>query len=205
MFHCFSCNFFFHEVLHLETSSVSSTPTHAVTNSCLFYHLDTSISFSLHSTPTATALIQACRLSYFVQSSCLILCDPMDYSISGFPVLNHLPEFAQTHVHWVGDDIQPSHPLSSPSPPAFNLSQHQSFPMSLLFSSGGQSSISPSSEYSGLISRLISLISLLSKGHSRVFSSTTVQKQHMKWGRGTALQNTHLPAGARPTLLCSSG
>ena len=100
MFHCFSCNFFFfHEVLYLETSSVSSIPTHAVTNSCLFYHLDTSISSSLHSTPTATALIQACRLSYFVQSSCLILCDPTDYSISGFPVLNHHPEFAQTHVH----------------------------------------------------------------------------------------------------------
>ena len=53
------------------------------------------------------------------------LCDPMDCSTSGFPVLHHLLEFAQTHVHWVGDAIQPSHPLSPPSPPALNLSQHQ--------------------------------------------------------------------------------
>ena len=54
------------------------------------------------------------------------LCDPMDYSTPGLPVLHQLPEFTQTHVHWVGDAIQPSHPLSSPSPPALNLSQHQS-------------------------------------------------------------------------------
>ena len=57
--------------------------------------------------------------------SCLTLCDPMDWSTPGFPVLHHLLELAQTHVHWVSDAIQPSHPLSSPSPPAFNLSQHQ--------------------------------------------------------------------------------
>ena len=53
------------------------------------------------------------------------LCDPMDCSLPGFPVLHHLPELAQTHVHWVGDAIRSSGPLSSPSPPAFNLSQHQ--------------------------------------------------------------------------------
>ena len=51
--------------------------------------------------------------------------DPMDCSTPGFPVLYHHPELAQTHVHWVGDATQPSHLLSSPSPPAFNLSQHQ--------------------------------------------------------------------------------
>ena len=56
---------------------------------------------------------------------CPTLCNPMDCCTPGFPVLHHLPEFAQTHVHWVSDAIQPSHPLSSPSPPAFNLSQHQ--------------------------------------------------------------------------------
>ena len=54
-------------------------------------------------------------------------CDPMDCSMPGFPVHHQLLELAQTHVHWVGDAIQPSHPLSSPSPPAFNLSQHQGF------------------------------------------------------------------------------
>ena len=57
--------------------------------------------------------------------SCLTLCNPMDCSTLGLPVHHQLPELAQTHVHQVGDDIQPSQPLSSPSPPAFNLSQYQ--------------------------------------------------------------------------------
>ena len=57
------------------------------------------------------------------------LCNPMDCSEPGFAIFHHLPELAQTHVHWVGDAIQPSHPLSSPSPPAFKMSQ--------LFASGG--------------------------------------------------------------------
>ena len=94
-----------------------------------------------------------------VQSlTCVGLCDPMDYSTPSLPVHNQLPQFTQTHVHWVTDDIQPSHPLLSPSPPAFNLPQHQ-----VLFqwvSSLNQVakvlsftfSISPSNEYSGLIS-----------------------------------------------------
>jgi len=60
-----------------------------------------------------------------IAKACLTLCDPMNCSIQGFPVPHHLLEFAQTHVHWVGDAIQPSQPLLSPSPPAFNLSQHQ--------------------------------------------------------------------------------
>ena len=61
-----------------------------------------------------------------VTQSCLTLCDPMNRSIPGLPVHHHLPEFTQTHVHRVGDAIQPSHPLLSPSPPAPNPSQHQS-------------------------------------------------------------------------------
>ena len=60
-----------------------------------------------------------------ITQSCPTLCDPMDCRTPGFPVLHHLPELDQTHVHWVGDAVQPSHPLLSPSPPAFNLSQHQ--------------------------------------------------------------------------------
>ena len=60
-----------------------------------------------------------------ITNSCLTLCDPMDYSIPGFPVLHHLLGFAQTHVHWVIDSIQPSHPLSPASPLALNLSQNQ--------------------------------------------------------------------------------
>ena len=57
--------------------------------------------------------------------SCPTLCNPMNQSMPGLPVHHQLPESTQTHVHCAGDAIQPSHPLSSPSPPAFNLSQHQ--------------------------------------------------------------------------------
>ena len=60
-----------------------------------------------------------------VTQSCLTLCGPMDCSTSGLLVHHQLPEFTETHAHWVGDAIQPSHPLSSPSPPALNLSQYQ--------------------------------------------------------------------------------
>ena len=60
-----------------------------------------------------------------VAQSYLTLCDPMDYSMPGLPFHHQLPEFTQTHVHCVCDAIQPSHPLSSPSPPTFTLSQHQ--------------------------------------------------------------------------------
>ena len=67
------------------------------------------------------------------------LCNPMNCSMPGLPVHHQLLEFTQTHVHRVGDAIQPSHPLPSPSPPAPNPSQHQSFPMSQLFAWGGQS------------------------------------------------------------------
>ena len=62
-----------------------------------------------------------------VTQSCLTLCDPMKRSMPGLPVNHQLREFTQTHVHRVPDAIQPSHPLSSPSPPAPNPSQHQSF------------------------------------------------------------------------------
>ena len=61
-----------------------------------------------------------------VAQSCPTFCDPMNRSTPGLPVHHQLPEFTQTHVHRVGDAIQPSHPLSSPSPPAPNPSQHQS-------------------------------------------------------------------------------
>ena len=60
-----------------------------------------------------------------VAQSCLTLCNPMNHSTPGLPIHHQLPESTQTHVHGVGDAIQPSHPLSSPSPPTFNLSQHQ--------------------------------------------------------------------------------
>ena len=94
------------------------------------------------------------------------LCDPMDCSTPVLPVYYQVLDLAQTHVHWVGDAIQPSHPLSSPSPPAFNLSQHQAFsnesvlcirwPKYWTFSF----SISPFNEYSGLLSFRIDCLDL---------------------------------------------
>ena len=82
----------------------------------------------------------------------------MDCSTPGFPDLHYLPEFEQTHVHWVGDAIQPSHLLLSPSPPALNLSQHQGlWPKYWSFSFNS----SPSNEYSGLISFRIDWFDLL--------------------------------------------
>ena len=76
---------------------------------------------------TITFMWYQCILIQFssVTQSCLTLCNPMDRSTTHFPVHHQLPEFTQTHVHWVSDAIQSHHPLSSPSPPAFNHSQHQ--------------------------------------------------------------------------------
>ena len=105
----------------------------------------------------------------------------MNCSMPGFPVLHYLPELAQTHVHWVGDAIQPSHPLSPPSPPAFNLSQHQGlFQESVLrikWPKYWSFSISPSNEYSGLISFRMDWFDLpVVQKTLKSFSSTTVQK-----------------------------
>ena len=124
------------------------------------------------------------------------LWNPMDCSTPGFPVLHYLPEFAQTHVHWVGDAIQPSHPLSSPSPPAFNLSSIRVFSsesaLHIRWPKYWSFSISPSNEYSGLISSRSDRFDLLAvKGLSRVFSSTTVWK-HQFFGAQPSLFRTNL-------------
>ena len=71
-----------------------------------------------------TNTVFASQLSSVAQA-CLTLCNPMNRSTPGLPVHRQVPEFTQTHVRWVSDTVQPSHPLSCPSPPAFNLSQHQ--------------------------------------------------------------------------------
>ena len=101
-----------------------------------------------------------------VAQSCLTLCDPMNHSTPGLPVHHQLSEFTQTHVHRVCDAIQPSHPGSSPSPPAPNPSQHQSFPMSQLCMRWPKYwsfsfSIIPSKEIQGLISFRMDWLALL--------------------------------------------
>ena len=107
----------------------------------------------------------------------------MLWNTPGFSVLHYLPEFAEIHVHWVDDTIQSSHPLSPPSPPAQSFPASRSFPMSQLFTLGGQSiwaspsaSVLPMNIHGWFPLGLIHLISLLSKGLSRVFSSTTIWK-----------------------------
>ena len=99
--------------------------------------------------------------------SCLTLCDPMDCSTPGLPVHHQHPESTQTHVYRVGDAIQPSHPLSSPSPPILNLSQHQGlFQWNVLHIRrpnywSFSFNISPSNEYLGLIFFRIDRLDLL--------------------------------------------
>ena len=119
-------------------------------SACSGHSLPCSLAFHAQAHPPLFIHLSGCPLSlpapiFSVQFSsvaqlCLTLCDPMAGSTPGFPVHHQLPELTQTHVHRVGDATQPSHPLSSPSPPAFNLSQHQGlFPMSQFSPLGGQS------------------------------------------------------------------
>ena len=121
-------------------------------------------------------------------------------STPGFPVFHFPLEFAQTHIYWVNDAIQPSHPLSLPFPLACNVSQHQG-----LFQGVNSShqvaakywsfsfSISPSYEYSGLISFSIDWFDLLPvQGCSRVFSSSTVQKHQFFGAQPSLWSNSHI-------------
>ena len=114
-----------------------------------------------------------------VAQSCPTLSNPMDCSTPGLPVHHQLPELTQTHVHWVGDAIQSSHPLLSPSPPASG-----SFLMSPLFTSDSQSigisapaSVLPMNIQDWFLLGLTGLISMLSKGLSRFFSSPVWKHQ----------------------------
>ena len=129
----------------------------------------------------ACKLISCCS----VAKSCLNLCDPINCSTPGFPVLHYLPEFAQIHVHWVSDAIQPSHPQPvtpfSSCPLSFPASE--SFPMSWLFTLGGQiigalalTLVLPVNIQGWFHLGFTGLISLQSKGLSRFFSSTKIQK-----------------------------
>ena len=126
-----------------------------------------------------------------VAQLCTTLCNSMDCSMWGFPVHHQLPELAQTHLQ-VGDAVQPSHPLSSSSPPPFNLasikvSSNESV-LWIRWSKYWSFSFSPSNEYSGLTG----LISLQSKELSRVFSNTMVQK-HQFFGAELSLwSNSHI-------------
>ena len=129
-----------------------------------------------------------------VAQLCPTLCDPVEDSTPGIPVHHQLLGLTQTHVHWVGDVIQPFHPLSSPSPPTFNLSQHQG-----LFTSGGQrvgvsasTSVFPMNIQDWFSFGWTGWISLQSKGLSRVFSNTTVQKHQFFSTQPSLRSNSHI-------------
>ena len=143
------------------------------------------------------------RLSYcccLVTKSCPAVFDPMSHNMPGFPVLHYLLEFAQTRVHWLGDAIQPSHPLSPPSPSALSRPQHQGlFLMSWLFTSGGRSigasasaSVLPMTIQCWFPLWLSGLISLLSKGLLRVCSGTTVWKHQFFGAQPSLWSNSHI-------------
>ena len=114
-----------HEQQHVRPPCPSTTPR--------VYSNSRPLSWWCHSTISSSVVPFSSCLQSFPQSvqfssvaqSCPTLCNPMNCSTPGFPVHNQLPEFTQTHVHRVGDAIQPSQSLLSPSPPSFNLSQHQ--------------------------------------------------------------------------------
>ena len=130
-----------------------------------------------------------------VTQSCPTLCDPMNRSTSGLPVYHQLLEFTHTHTYQVGDAIQPSHALSSPSPPPAS----ESFPMSQLFTSGGQSiGVSASASILSMNTQDWSplgwtdWISLQSKGLSGVFSNTTVQTHQFFGAQLSSQYNSHI-------------
>ena len=119
---------------------------------------------------------------FSVAVSCLTLCDPMDCSTPGSSVLHHLPEFAQTSIHWVSDVIQSPHPLSPPNPRSScpqSFPASGSFPVSQLFTSGGQrsaasASVLPMDIHGWFPFELTGLLSWQSRGLSRVLTSSTV-------------------------------
>ena len=122
----------------------------------------------------------------WVTESFLTLCDPMDCRTPSFPVHQQFPELAQAHVHQVNDAIQTYHPLSSPSSYLQYFQASESFPMSQFFASSGQSigvstlaSVLPMNIQDWFSWQWIGWIALQSKGLSRVFSDTTVQKHQL--------------------------
>ena len=135
-----------------------------------------------------------------VAQSCPALCDPMNRSTPGLPVHHQLPEFTQTHVHQVSDAIQPSHPLSVPfSSCSQSLPASESFPMSQLFAWGGQNigvsalaSVLPKNTQDRSPLEWAGWISLQSKGLSRVFSNTTVQKHQFFGTQLSSQSNSHI-------------
>ena len=169
-----------HETQHARPPCPSPTPR-VHPNSCplsQWYHPATSSSvISFISCPQSLPASE----SFPIESA---LCNPMDCSMPGLPVHHQLLKFIQTHVHWISDAIQPSHPLSSPPPPGPNPSQHQSLfqwvnsshEVAKVLGVAASTSVLPMNIQDWSPLGWTGWISLQSKGLSRVFSNTTVQK-----------------------------
>ena len=134
-----------------------------------------------------------------VTQSCPTLCDPMNCSTSGLPVHHKLPEFTQTHLHWVHDAIQPSHPVVPFSSCPQSLPASELFPVSQLFAWGGQStgvsalaSFLPKKSQGWSPLEWTGWISLQFKGLSRVFSNTTLQKHQFFSTQLSSQSNSHI-------------
>ena len=135
-----------------------------------------------------------------VTQSCPTLCDPMNRSTPGLPVHHQLLEFTQTHVHRVSDAIQPSHPLSSPSPPAPNPFQHQglfqwvnsSHEVAKVLGVSASASVLPMNTQDWSPLGWTGWISLQSKELTRVFSSTIVQKHQFFSAQLSSQSNSHI-------------
>ena len=138
-----------------------------------------------------------------VAQSCRTLCDPMNHSMPGLPVHHQLREFTQTQVHLLGDAIQPSHPLLSPSPPAPSPSQHQSLSSESTLSMSWPKywsfsfSITPSKEHSGLISFRMDWLDILAVQGTLQESSPTPQFKRIN---SSALSFLYSPTLTIPPL-----
>ena len=159
----------------------------------LFYNYLSKFNFYYHILTHVSHSLAVLNLLLFSCSVISTLWDPMDCSTRGFPVHHQLLEVAQTHVHWVGDAIQPSHPLSAPCPPSFNLSQLQG--LFQWVSSSHQvakvASVLPMSIQNWFLSGLTGLIPLQYEQLSRVFFNTTVQKHKFFSTQSFLLSSSH--------------
>ena len=156
------------------------------------------------STPSHSVILFGCVLSSVQLSSlaqsCPTLWDSIDWSMTGFPVHHQLLELAQTHVHWVGDAIQPPHPLSSPSPPALKLSQHQGLfqwvnflhQVTKVLEFQLPASFLPMNIQGWFPLGLIGWTSLQSKVLSRVFSNSTIEKYQFFSTQPFLQSNSHI-------------
>ena len=173
---------------------------HCLVVCCLSDPLQLSKSQRDHYTREVCSANQCCCCCCSVTQSCPTVCDPTDCSTPGFLVFQHLLELAQIHVHPVHEAIQSSHTQLSPSPPAFNLFQHQGLfqwvgswhQVAKVLGSSASASVLPMNIQDLFPLELTGLISLQSKGLSRVFSSTTVQKQQFFGTQPSLWSKSHI-------------